>query len=262
MAIVFSAISPHPPIIIKSIGKENTSLLDKTVKAYSILEKKLIESNPEVIIIITSHGNRLDNSFALNLSPSFNGNLEEFSDFSSKFHFKGDIGLLYKIREKLETKSPLQLISNENLDYASLIPLILLSKKLKDIKIIPVHVSNLSLQAHFDFGQDLQEELIVNNERIAIISSADLSHRLTKDAPAGYSPKGKKFDKRLIEYLKSNSTKEIINMDEGLIKEAAECGLKSIVMLLGILNNIKHKPDLLSYEYPFGVGYLTMNFNL
>ncbi len=108
----------------------------------------------------------------------------------------------------------------------------------------------------------MQRELIYNNDKIAIIASADLSHRLSKDAPAGYSSKGKKFDKRLINYLQKNQVQEILNLDHNLISEAGECGLKSIVMLLGIMNGIQHKPQMLSYELPFGVGHLTMNLKL
>ena len=74
--------------------------------------------------------------------------------------------------------------------------------------------------------------------------------------------KGKKFDKKLIEYLTKAKTAEILKMDREFIAEAGECGLKSIMILLGILNNINFLPQLLSYETPFGVGYLVMNFKL
>jgi len=49
-------------------------------------------------------------------------------------------------------------------------------------------------------------------------------------------------------------------MNEKLISDAGECGLKSIAILLGILEGIKYEPQILSYEGPFGVGYLTAEF--
>ena len=45
-------------------------------------------------------------------------------------------------------------------------------------------------------------------------------------------------------------------MDERLVSVAGECGLRSILILLGILSGNKIKPEVLSYEGPFGVGYL------
>lgn len=46
--------------------------------------------------------------------------------------------------------------------------------------------------------------------------------------------------------------------------EAGECGLRSFSFLLGILeeSKINWKPEVLSYEGPFGVGYLVANFRL
>lgn len=260
MSIVFSAITPHPPILIPAIGKENLEQLKKTQDSYKELEQNLYSSKAEIIIIISPHGPILPSSFTMNLNPEFTINFEEFGDLSTKLELKGDLGLAYKIRERMETRAPLQLISEGRLDHGSGVPLYLLTQKLPDIKIIPIYYSGLDLEAHFKFGQLLKREFLVNKNRVAIIASGDLSHRLTKDAPASYSPKGKKFDKKLIEYLTKGKTQDILKMNEKLISEAGECGLKSIVMLLGILEGIKYEPQILSYEAPFGVGYLTMNF--
>ncbi|MDA3840336.1 MAG: AmmeMemoRadiSam system protein B [Patescibacteria group bacterium] len=262
MSIVFAAISPHSPILIPSIGKENTKRLEDTLKSFAKLENDLLEINPDTILIISPHGQVQENAFTMNLSPKFEGNFEEFGDYSIKVNFNGDIGLAYKIREKLETKAPLQLMSETNLDYGSLVPLYLLTKNLPNIKIIPIYYSGLSSQEHFDFGKLLQEELFSNNERIAVIASGDLSHSLTKDSPAPYSSKGKKFDAKIIEYLNDNDINSILKMKESLITDSNQCGLRSILILQGILSKIKHDPKMLSYEHPFGVGYMVMNFIL
>lgn len=262
MPIVFSAITPHPPLLIPPIGKENLELIKATVKAYDKLEENLYHSGAETIFIISPHGLVQSDAFTINLSPEFKGNFEDFGDFSTKLNFTGDVGLAYKIRESLETTAPLQLISQPLLDHGSLVPLYLLTRNRPQMKIIPLYYSGLDLEAHFRFGQLLKRELTYNKDRVAVIASGDLSHCLTKDAPAGYSPKGKKFDQKLIEYLLANQTREILEMNHKFIVEASECGLKSIVILLGIMDGVKHEPVKLSYEAPFGVGYLVMEFKL
>lgn len=267
MSIVFSAITPHPPILIPAIGKENLEQLKNTSQAYKKLEENLYARKVETIIIISPHGLIFPSSFAMNLSPEFNINFEDFGDLVTKLKLPGDIGLAYKIRESLETKAPLQLISEPNLDHGSGVPLYLLTQNLKNtsgqagpVKIIPIYYSGLGLEAHFKFGQLLKKELLVSKNRIGIIASGDLSHRLTKDAPAGYSRQGAKFDKKLIEHLKNKKTPDILKMNKKLISDAGECGLKSITILLGILEGMKYEPQILSYEAPFGVGYLTAEF--
>lgn len=262
MSIVFSAIVPHPPILIPAIGKENINQLKATVDAYAKLEQDLYGSQAETIIIISPHGRLQAEAFTINLNPEFRGNFEEFGDLSTKFSLSGNIALAHKIKEKLETKAPLQLTSEPELDHGASIPLYLLTRHLPKIKIIPLYYSGLDLTAHYNFGQTIKSKLLNASERLALVASGDLSHRLSKNAPAGYSPKGKKFDKKLIDGLLKKQTEEIIKFKPELIADAGECGLKSIMILLGVLEGMKYEPQLLSYESPFGVGYLTMNFKL
>lgn len=262
MAIVFSAIVPHSPVLIPSVGKENLKRIESTKKAFKKIEEDLYSSKVETIIIISPHGTIQQDAFSMNLAPNFSINFEEFGDFTSKLEITGNVGLAHKIKEGLETSAPLQLINEGKLDHGSSIPLYLLTQNMPNVKVIPIYYSGLDLESHFSFGKLLKQELMSSKERIAVIASGDLSHKLSKDSPAGYSSKGKKFDKKLIEYLSKHKTKEIINLKHESIVEVGECGLKSIVILLGILNDINYEPQILSYESPFGVGYLTMNLKL
>jgi AmmeMemoRadiSam system protein B len=262
MSIVFSAIVPHPPLLIPSIGKENIAQLKITADAFKKLEENLYTSRVDTILIISPHGHVQSQAFSMNLSPEFSASFEEFGDFTTKLRFKGDVGLAHRIRENLETKAPLQLISQNALDYGSAVPLFLLAKSLPQVKIIPLYYSGLDLENHFKFGQLLNRELTYHKERVAVIASGDLSHRLSKEAPAGFSPKGAKFDQKICELILKKQYSDIFLLNKKLITEASECGLKSIAILLGIIDGIKHEPQKLSYEAPFGVGYLMINFKL
>ena len=262
MSLVFSAIAPHSPLLIPAIGKDNLKLLYSTQSALNNLAKKLKEANPDTIIIISPHGAIQSDSFSINHIPEFVSTFEEFGDLSTKLTYKGNIGLAHKIKERLETSVPLQLISDKKIDHGVSVPLYCLLSEIKNVKIIPLFYSGLNNQAHFDFGKALNHEIIYDNSKIAVIASADLSHALTKNAPAKYSAKGKKFDQKVISALQDNNVKDLLNIDEKIVSGAQQCGLKSILILEGILDGVQHKPKLLSYEFPFGVGYLVMNFEL
>lgn len=262
MPIVFSAITPHSPILIPQIGKSNQSRLKATLNSFAKLKKILEDKNPDTILVISPHGLVNKEVFTINLEPKFSANFEEFGDFATKKEWLGNVGLAHQIRESLETKEILRLTSNERLDYGVSVPLFLLTEKLPKVRIIPLYYSGLTLAEHFEFGEVLRKKLQKRKQKIAIIASGDLSHRLSKEAPGGYSPKGKKFDHKLVELVQKNKSAEILKMDEKFIEEAGECGLRSILILLGVLSTIKMEPKLLSYEAPFGVGYLTMNFEM
>lgn len=262
MPIVFSAIVPHSPLLIPAIAKDNLSRVKQTLEAMKKIEAELYASMPDTIVVISPHGPIQSNCFTMNLNPKFTLKLEEFGDFTTKEEVAGDIGLAYKIRERMETRAPLQMISVENLDYGTAVPLLVLALKLANTKVIPINYSGLDLSAHFKFGQLLKREFLVSKNRIAVIASAELSHKVTKNAPAGYSPKGKKFDQKLIEMINKNKIEDILNLNQNLISEICECGLKSIIMLLGALDGYQYRPRALSYEAPFGIGYLVMDFTI
>jgi len=157
------------------------------------------------------------------------------------------------------------LISENILDHGSAIPLYLLKSAASDRKIIVVApASSLSLNDQFNFGAKLATVIKASDKKIAVIASGDLSHRLKKKSPAGYSPKGAKFDNKLIEYLNEPATAaaNILKMDAKLITDASECGLKALVILLGVLSEISWRAEVLAYQTDFGVGYLSFAFKI
>lgn len=113
-------------------------------------------------------------------------------------------------------------------------------------------------KAHFEFGRRIAAQ-IPKTTRLAWIASGDLSHRLKEDGPYGFHPAGPKFDQTLINLLENRDVEGILNLDPKLTEEAGECGLRSICMLLGALSGTKYRPEILSYEGPFGIGYTVIN---
>lgn len=260
--LVFSAICPHPPILIPSIGKDNLKKIQSTVDAMKNLEKELYASKPDVIIIISPHGEIIPDAFSMNLNASYQMNLENFGDFKNKQKFKSSPMLSLRIKERVEDYLPLVLSSNENLDHGVSVPLYYLTQHLNDIEIIPVYYSLLNYDKHFEFGQLIKKEIVKSDKRVAIIASGDLSHCLIKGAPAPYSPKGEEFDKNFVDLLKKKDYKKIMKIDNKLIEKAAECGFRSFIILIGIIEEYEHEVEIMSYEGPFGVGYLVANFKL
>ena len=44
-------------------------------------------------------------------------------------------------------------------------------------------------------------------------------------------------------------------MDQNVVLDAGECGLRPIFFLMGVVGGLKATGEILSYEAPFGVGY-------
>lgn len=262
MSLVFSCLVPHPPIIVPEVGGLESKKVLNTVHALQQLEKDLYASKPEILIVISPHGTILPEAFSINLADSYYGDLAQFNAPEVTMSFKGESGLAYRIKEANETSLPINLITETFLDHGIVVPLYFLAQNLKNVTLIPIGYCLKDLNLHYQFGQALKEQIQKSNKRVAVIASGDLSHCLTADAPGGYSPRGKEFDKKLVQLIKENKVQEILKLDPDLIQEAGECGLRSLVILLGVLDNVQFQPEILSYEGPFGVGYLVTDFKL
>jgi MEMO1 family protein len=262
MSLVFTAICPHPPILIPSVGKENLDKIKETKEAMEELERKLYPTNPDTIIVITPHGEVQSDAFIINLNNEFEVNFEGFGDFSTKITLPGDTELISKGKEDLSKVAEINIISDKTLDHGTGIPLFYLTPHLKNTKILPISFSLLNGQTHLEFGKALKEIIMDSDRRIAVIAAGDLSHCLSKESPAPFHPAGKDFDKKIIKLLEKGDSQKIANMDAELIEKASECGWRSILILLGILNNVNYQTELLSYEAPFGVGYLVANLEI
>lgn len=262
MPINFAALVPHPPLAIPTIGKDKAMLVESTVKSLETLAEEIYYTQLDTIIIISGHGQILDSAFSINHSPKLNINLTNFGDLTKYSTLDNNIGLSYQIREYIETKLSLSLYNDENLDYSSSIPLYFLTKNLPKIKIIPINIASLNYEKHVQLGEYIKEVCFRSSAKVGIIASADLSHRLTEDSPGGFAEQGKAFDNLIIDSLKNGKLKQIINISPELVKEAGTCGLRPLLVLLGIIKNINYAPEILSYETPIGIGYLTVNFKL
>ena len=145
------------------------------------------------------------------------------------------------------------------LDHGAMVPLYFVDNK-KNYKLVHITYGMLSPLELMNFGKCINKAVLDTNKKAVFIASGDLSHRLTKDGPYPYTPLGAEFDKELISTLEKGDLKSLFTLDKHLICEAGECGLRSLYILAGAINDNNISSKLLSYEGPFGVGYGIMEF--
>lgn len=260
--IVFAAIAPHSPLLIPAIGKEHHNELKKTLSAYGNLEETLYAAKPDTAVVITPHGSTAAEELTLFISKKHSVNLKQFGDLSAQAEFQSDAKVAQAIRQLRHGAAalPINTITDEFLDYGTAVPLLLLASRLSQIRIVPIGVGSISAPNTFEYGKQLREILHQSDKRIAVIASADLSHTLTDFAPGGFSLEGKKFDSEVVQAFRKNRLEKLLTLEKRA-KDAKACGLEVIALTLGILDGLNCTPKILSYEAPFGVGYMVVKFN-
>lgn len=262
---------PHPPIVIPEVGQGEEEKIKKTYQSLKIISKDIKEKAPDTIIIVTPHGSMFKDAISLSYGENIHGDLSDFGVSEVSMNIDIDLSLTDKIYELAlnkdipVVKSTSSLLNEYDtsfvLDHGAIVPLYFINKLYTDYKIVHITYAPIKDEKLYDFGKVIKESVEKMKNKAVFIASGDLSHRLKNSGPYDYHPAGEKFDKEILNLLSQGKTKEIFNMDKSLIESAGECGMRSIRILLGILDNYDYKGTLLSYENTFGVGYGVMNFD-
>lgn len=267
--IVFAGMSPHPPIIIPGVGKGEEIKIKKTAEALERLAGELAASEPDTVIIVSSHMVHYPQLFNVCGMKELVGSFENFDFSEYSWSGSNNLELAEEIVDKSEAEGLPAILYNNGetsyeLDHGVMVPNYFISQKMEfAYKILPIGYSIASRALHYSFGQVISEVCeSKRDERVAIIASGDLSHRLNHGAPAGFNEEGAKFDKEIISLLKKGDDYSIMNMPEDFVEAAGECGYRSILITLGALSGRDYKPEIYSYEGPFGVGYMVANLNI
>ena len=255
--LVFSGIAPHPPIMVPEVGKESIANVVRSIAAMSELTKRLIESGAESVVLISPHAPLEVDSFVAYEGPQVCGDFSHFNAPGTNFTTPIDEELLAAIKDAAASEHyEVTTLPEHDLDHGTAVPLYFLLQNGWRGKVVTLGYSFLSNHDHLRFGSCIRKAVDEVGRRVGFIASGDLSHRLKPLAPAGYNPHAHVFDEQVVDALRSNEPQKIIDIDFDLRRLAGECGFRSMLVAIGASSELPLSCEVLSYEAPFGVGYL------
>lgn len=259
MSWIWAALMPHPPIIVPEVGGGREREASATLDGVESLLATITEAGrPDCILVMSPHQPYAMGSYAVNAESIIKGSFAPFGAPQVSFELRTPLTEADSISEYLMKRGlPISTVGSRDLtrDQGSTVPLYFLRKAYGSLP--PVVLSSpigLNLKAAYELGKALSS--FDDGKRWGFLASGDMSHRLKPGAPAGYSPSGALLDEAVVESLKSGSPSKLLEMSPRAIDEAGECGLRSVLAMLGLCGGIGGAPiEVLSYEGPFGVGY-------
>lgn len=256
-SLVFAGIAPHPPIMVPEVGREAIAEVRSSIDAMAKLTGRVIASGAETVVIISPHAPLEADAFIAYNGPKLYGDFANFRAPTATIHAELDDELLNEItRAASEAELVILRIEGHDLDHGTAVPLYFLQRNEWHGRVIALGYSFLSNEDHVRFGGCIRQAIEKTGRRVAFIASGDLSHRLRRDAPAGYNPDAHLFDEEVVDAIQSCSTKRIVNIDQEMRRMAGECGYRSMLVAIGVAQGAAPNCEVISYEAPFGVGYL------
>ena len=261
------AFSPHPPIIIPEVGMGEEKGASNTIEGMEKMAKDVSAKAPEVIVLITPHGNVFSDGLCILDDEVLRGDLGKFARPDVKFERQVDQDLQHAIREQfkkdkvqhifIDGEKAKEYMIDMEIDHGCAVPLYYIQKEYYEFKIIHMTIGMLSIMDMYRAGASLAKAIEKSGRDTVIVASGDLSHRLSSTGPYSYNPKGAVFDGEIVEALRRGNFERVLSIPKSVYEAAGECGYRSIAMALGSVDMADVAIKIYSYEGPFGVGYMT-----
>jgi MEMO1 family protein len=253
---VQGCICPHPPLLIPEVGGVSIGKVAATAEAMRRLSELVGE--PETVVVISPHSDGFGHAHVVRTAPRLHGDFGRFRRPDASFAYDSDVQFAELLLARAGDSKRVSLVPDDSdvLDWGVLVPLSYLRvRRIVSLSIVSAYGEHRAL------GQLVRRCAGELGRDTLFLASGDLSHALTHDAPAPYDPRGKLFDDEIVGLLGHGDFAGLTAMDPILLEGAAECGLRSFIALGGFLgDDATVDPRILSYEGPFGVGYLVAHF--
>ena len=248
----------HAPIVIPEIAGPRGEDCLATTRAMREAAAVLVAAGPASVVLLSPHAPRHAHAFGWYGGTRLRGDFRAFGVHGLERSFTSDTAAGEELcKASREAGLLLEPIGEQPLDHGALVPLWFLAEAGYKGELVvlgfPWHATAESKQL---LGKLLRETMARLGRPWALLASGDMSHRLLRGAPAGYHARAHAFDEALVALVKEGRYGETGSIDPELRELAAEDVVESLDIAAAVLDGATRNARYLSYEGPFGVGYL------
>lgn len=258
MAILAAYMAPHPPMIVPAVGQGSEKQVEATRAAYVRVAEEIAALKPETIIISSPHATMYADYFHISPGREAEGSFAQFRAPQARFRETYDDALAQAIeRLAKENAFPAGTLGQREkaLDHGVMVPLYFIRQQYTSFRLVRIGLSGLPLEDHYRLGQIIQSAVQETGRRAVFVASGDLSHKLQRYGPYGFSAEGPEYDRRIMDVCGRAAFGELFDFSEAFCERAAECGHRSFVIMAGALDGLAVEAKRLSHEDVTGVGY-------
>jgi AmmeMemoRadiSam system protein A/AmmeMemoRadiSam system protein B len=243
--------------MVPEVGGSGTEQVRASIDAMREFTDRLIASGAETVILISPHAPLEAEKFVAYRDETLRGSFANFHAPETIVAAELDQVTLDTLTRVAAARGfQIKGIDGYELDHGTAVPLYFLQRNGWRGRVVALGYTFLSNQDHLSFGRCIKEAADEIGRPIAFVASGDLSHRLKQGAPAGYNKDAHLFDEEVVSAIASCEPLRIVDIDQGLRRTAGECGYRSMLVAIGATSDLPLRCDVISYEAPFGVGYL------
>lgn len=259
---VFACITPHGGEIVPELAPDRLPLMGTTRNSMRRLGEEMATAKPDVIVVITPHGVRIDGQFAVADSERMFGEVDEGGpSLSMERSVKRDLArnIVAQARAAELPVGAVNYATSEGplsclpLDWGAMVPLYFMP----ETPIVVITPSRLiSMADHLRFGAALRQAVAAFDGRVGLIASCDWSHAHAADGPYGFHEAAAKLDAEVVAHIKANRLEAVADFDPAFIEHAKPDGIWQTLILAGAIAPGQREVEFYSYEVPTYFGLL------
>ncbi|MCB1053722.1 MAG: hypothetical protein H6510_13305 [Acidobacteria bacterium] len=251
MVVCWSGLAPHPPIIVDGVGGLRAREANQTIAAMADLAQDMIQTQPELLILVSPHTPRPHSGLAFYDTTLLEGDFSAFGAPDSEVSLINDVTM----GRHLQARIPELQALHAPLDHGATVPLWFFQEAGWQG---PTFVLGLPWREDHYLewvGDQIAHVLTYDDRKVALLASGDMSHCLKPGAPSGFDPVGREFDQQFSQLIQLGQFEQAAHLPKPLQESACQDVVASCRVIWQASHYAKHNHRLLSYEGPFGVGY-------
>jgi aromatic ring-opening dioxygenase LigB subunit len=283
--LVFAAVVPHGFPIIPDLSEDAEGAL-ATRAAMQELGRRCAAAHPEVLVIATPHGVRVEATICLANVARGAGTLRWHGrQVEMNVPVDGRLtDLIATTAEELGVPIARASFAGNRrdqsvipLDWGTITPLwflghgrnmagsgdVLAPPPAEDFGppvVIATPSRRLPRSSMLVFGEAIAAAAARDGRRIAFIASCDWAHTHRADGPYGFHSDAAVVDELVVDALRDNDLGRLIDLPEEQVVNAAIDGLWQALMLAGAMRRVPMRGELLCYEAPSYYGMIVAAF--
>jgi len=275
MPLVFACVAPHGEPIIPALSSAfERRRYAVTTQGMQRLARDARAARPQLLVIATPHNLRLRGYIGVVTAENASGSLPMFGKGPARLPIRvhcdvefADALLKEATRRRLPTvganyATASGRYSNMPLDWGTLVPLwfFIRGHETRPKLVVVTPSREIALAENLRFGALIADVAERSKKRVMFVASADHAHAHKKSGPYGFSPAAAKYDSLMVNAIQSDQLRSLLRIDMNLVKKAKPDSLWQLVMLAGIAEHLKLRPELYSYEVPAYYGMICAAF--
>lgn len=283
--IIWGCIAPHGLALIPELSDDADGAM-ATRAAMEELARRCESRRPDVLVVATPHGTRVEGAFAIAGAADAIGALH-WNGRTIELRVPLDRELSDAISERARQRGlPVALTSwggNRRdgslavLDWGAAVPLSFLGNarhragasdvfapQPRHTQALPVVLvapsRTLSRRSMLEFGAAVADAAAASGRRVAFVASCDWAHTHRADGPYGFHPAAAEVDRAVVEAVRANRLERLLELPEEQAEAAAIDGLWQALMLQGAAGDA-WSCELLSYQAPTYFGMLVAEYS-